>query len=153
MADVLSEREQALRRLLSPYSLVLRLRDAGVVGDVISQYVNVEQGAPNGLYRIAEAKLLAAQKTTHGPPWHIGVEKAWHGYGTAQALVGRLRERADVEAAGLYGNCQKRLMPFYAEVFPDGLLTGTTTLGRRGPAFYFLYREPVSQHAEPTAGQ
>jgi hypothetical protein len=64
MADELSEREQALRRLLSPYSLVLRLRDAGVVGDVISQYVNVEQGAPNGLYRIAEAKLLAAQNAT-----------------------------------------------------------------------------------------
>ena len=62
----LSEREQALRRLPLPYSLALRLRDAGVAADVICQYVNVERAALDGLYRIAEAKLLAAQKTTHG---------------------------------------------------------------------------------------
>jgi hypothetical protein len=43
----------------------LRLRDAGVAADVICQYVNVEQAALDGVYRIAEAKLLAAQKTTH----------------------------------------------------------------------------------------
>ena len=66
MADELSEREQALRRLPLPYSLALRLRDAGVAADVICQYVNVERAALEGLYRIAEAKLLAAQKTTHG---------------------------------------------------------------------------------------
>jgi hypothetical protein len=66
MADELSEREQALRLLPLPYSLALRLRDAGVATDVICQYVNVEQAALDGLYRIAEAKLLAAQKTTHG---------------------------------------------------------------------------------------
>ena len=66
MADELSEREQALRRLPLPYSLALRLRDAGVAADVICQYVNVEQAALDGLYRIAEAKLLAAQKTTDG---------------------------------------------------------------------------------------
>jgi hypothetical protein len=63
MADELSEREQALRRLPLPYSLALRLRDAGVAADVICQYVNIERAALDGLYRIAEAKLLAAQKT------------------------------------------------------------------------------------------
>ena len=64
MADELREREQALRRLPLPYSLALRLRDAGVAADVICQYVNVDQAALDGLYRIAEAKLVAAQKAT-----------------------------------------------------------------------------------------
>jgi hypothetical protein len=64
MAEELSERERALRRLPLAYSLALRLRDAGVAADVICQYVKVEQAAPDGLYRIAEAKLLAAQKAT-----------------------------------------------------------------------------------------
>jgi len=66
MADELSEREQALRRLPLPYSLALRLRDAGVAADVICQYVDIEQAALDGFYRIADAKLLAAQKATHG---------------------------------------------------------------------------------------
>jgi hypothetical protein len=61
MAGERSERE-ALRRLPLTYSLVLRLRDAGVAADVICEYVNVDQGALNGVYRIAEAKLLAAQE-------------------------------------------------------------------------------------------
>lgn len=61
MANELSEREQALRRLPLPYSLALRLRDAGVAADVICEYVNVEQAALDGLYRMADAKLLAAQ--------------------------------------------------------------------------------------------
>ena len=66
MTDELGERELALRRLPLPYSLALRLRDAGVATDVICQYVNIEQAALDGLYRIAEAKLLAAQKATDG---------------------------------------------------------------------------------------
>jgi hypothetical protein len=66
MADELSEREQALRRLPLPYSLALRLRDAGVAAEVICQYINVEQAALDGLYRIGEAKLLAAQKANDG---------------------------------------------------------------------------------------
>jgi len=82
---------------------------------------------------------------------YLGVEKARHGYGAAHALVGRLREHAGARAAGLYGNWQNRLLPFYAEVFPEGALTGTTTLVSGGPAFNFIYREPVSQHAEPAA--
>jgi hypothetical protein len=61
MADELSQRERALRRLPLPYSLALRLRDAGVDVDVICQYVNVEQAGLASLYRMAEAKLVAAQ--------------------------------------------------------------------------------------------
>jgi len=64
MDTELSEREHALRRLPLAYSLALRLRDAGVASDVICQYVNVEQPALDGLYRIAEAKLLAAQRAS-----------------------------------------------------------------------------------------
>ena len=63
MADELSQRERALRRLPLPYSLALRLRDAGVAAEVICQYVNVEQAALDGLYRMADAKLLAVQKS------------------------------------------------------------------------------------------
>jgi len=66
MTDEFRTREQALRRLPLPYSLALRLRDAGVDADVICQYVNVERAALDGLYRIAEAKFLAAQQTTCG---------------------------------------------------------------------------------------
>jgi hypothetical protein len=70
MADELSQRERALRRLPLPYSLALRLRDAGVDVDMICQYVNVEQAALDGLYRMAEAKLVAAQYET---------DYRWHG--------------------------------------------------------------------------
>ena len=64
VADEPSQRERALRRLPLPYSLALRLRDVGVAADVICQYVNVELEALDGLYRIAEAKLLVAQNVT-----------------------------------------------------------------------------------------
>lgn len=64
MSDELSSRERALRRLPLPYSLALRLRDAGVAPDVISEYVAVEQASLGGIYRIAEAKLAAAQQQT-----------------------------------------------------------------------------------------
>jgi hypothetical protein len=64
VADELNQRERALRRLPLPYSLALRLRDAGVAADVICQYVDVEQAALDGLYRMAEAKLVAAQNAT-----------------------------------------------------------------------------------------
>ena len=56
------EREHALRALPLPYSLALRMRDAGVAAEVICQYVKVEQDALEGVYRIAEAKLYAAQE-------------------------------------------------------------------------------------------
>lgn len=54
-------REQALRKLPLPYSLALRLRDAGAAPDVVAEYVGVEVAALDGLYHIAEAKLAAAQ--------------------------------------------------------------------------------------------
>jgi hypothetical protein len=41
VAEELSQRERALRRLPLPYSLALRLRDAGISADVICQYLNV----------------------------------------------------------------------------------------------------------------
>ena len=64
VAEELSQRERALRRLPLPYSLALRLRDAGISADVICQYLNVELAALDGVYRMAEAKLLAAQNVT-----------------------------------------------------------------------------------------
>ena len=68
MADESPLREQALRRLPLPYSLALRLRDVGVSAEVICQYVDIEQDSIDGFYRIAEAKLLAVQKTLNGRP-------------------------------------------------------------------------------------
>ena len=53
-------RERALRKLPLPYSLALRLRDAGVAADAICEYLDVDMAALAGLYRIAEAKLAAA---------------------------------------------------------------------------------------------
>ena len=65
MGDEPSQRERALRRLPLPYSLALRLRDAGVAADVICQYVDVERAALDGLCRVAEANLLAAHQGNH----------------------------------------------------------------------------------------
>lgn len=59
MAEELAERELALRRLPLPYSLALRLRDAGVADEVICEYVGVENDFLDGFYRVAEAKLAA----------------------------------------------------------------------------------------------
>jgi hypothetical protein len=55
VSDELSDREQALRKLLLPYSLALRLRDAGVAAEVIG----VKEAALQSVYRIAKAKLTA----------------------------------------------------------------------------------------------
>lgn len=94
----------------------------------------------------AVAKGVPA-KRRHIYAMYVGVDQAWHGYGAAQAMVDKLCARADAEAAGLYGNCQKKLLPFYADAFPEGAVVGSTTLGRGGPIFYFLYREPMTQGA------
>jgi hypothetical protein len=61
-----SSRERALRKLPLPYSLALRLRDAGAAPDVVAEYVGVEVAALDGLYHLAEAKLASAQK-----PWAV----------------------------------------------------------------------------------
>jgi hypothetical protein len=44
-----------------PYSLALRLREAGVAPEVVSEYVGIDEAALGGVYRIAEAKLSAAE--------------------------------------------------------------------------------------------
>lgn len=62
VVDEPSEREQALRKLPLPYSLALRLRHAGVAPEVICEYLGIEEAAIRGVYRIAEAKLLAARE-------------------------------------------------------------------------------------------
>ena len=51
-----------LRKLPLPYSLALRLRDAGVAPEVVCEYVAVEKDSLDGVYRVAEAKLLAEQQ-------------------------------------------------------------------------------------------
>ena len=61
VADELTSHESALRKLPLPYSLALRLRDAGVAPEVVSEYVGVDEAALEGVYRIAEAKLSAAE--------------------------------------------------------------------------------------------
>jgi hypothetical protein len=66
VAEKLSDREQALRGLPLPYSLALRLRDAGVAADVICEYLNVEQVSLEGIYRLAAAKLRDAQNVSSG---------------------------------------------------------------------------------------
>jgi hypothetical protein len=64
--DECSDREQALRRLPLTYSLALRLRDAGVAPHVICVYVGVEEAFLDGVYRMAEAKLLDAESRPNG---------------------------------------------------------------------------------------
>jgi hypothetical protein len=79
--DELCTREHALRRLPLPYSLALRLRDAGVALEMVGEYLGVEEAALEGVFRIAEAKLVAAQQRTcdeceesaeAGPTPHLG---------------------------------------------------------------------------------
>ena len=60
-SDELSSHESALRKLPLPYSLALRLRDAGVAPEVVSEYVGVDEAALAGIYRIAEAKLISTE--------------------------------------------------------------------------------------------
>jgi hypothetical protein len=60
-SDDLNAREQALRKLPLPYSLALRLRDAGVAPDVVCEYLHIDEASLEGFYHIAEAKLAAAQ--------------------------------------------------------------------------------------------
>jgi len=62
MAPEPHARETALRTLPLPYSLALRLRDAGVAPEVICEYVGVEDASLASIYRVAEAKLAAAQQ-------------------------------------------------------------------------------------------
>lgn len=67
MNDELCARERALRTLPVPYSLALRLRDAGVPAELVCEYVGVEPVGLDGFYRVAEAKLAAAQERNSSP--------------------------------------------------------------------------------------
>jgi hypothetical protein len=62
MADGLSLRELALPKLSLPYSLALTARRGSRCRSGLP-YLDVEQTALHGFYRIAEAKLIAAQDT------------------------------------------------------------------------------------------
>lgn len=55
------DRAAALQRIPRPYSLALRLRDAGVPGTLIADCLDIEPEALGPLLRLAEAKLAAAQ--------------------------------------------------------------------------------------------
>jgi hypothetical protein len=57
----LSPRERALRALPGPYSLGLRLREAGVEPEVICEYLDVELEHLGAFFRLADAKLAAAE--------------------------------------------------------------------------------------------
>lgn len=60
MATHRHNRTEALNRLPLPYSVALRLRDAGIEDAVIAECVGVEQEGLRSLMLIAEAKLAAA---------------------------------------------------------------------------------------------
>jgi hypothetical protein len=66
MDDALTERETALRRLPNPYSLALRLRDAGVDDTLICTYLAIQPEALPALLRLAEAKLAAVRPSAAG---------------------------------------------------------------------------------------
>lgn len=55
-------RTAALRRIPRPYSLALRLRDAGVAGALIAECLDIELEALEPMLRLAEAKLAAIEK-------------------------------------------------------------------------------------------
>jgi hypothetical protein len=71
-----SARERTLRKLPLPYSLALRLRDAGAPPDVICEYLAVPQDRLDGFYRMAEAKFADAQcMTTQHRVGHLPAAK------------------------------------------------------------------------------
>jgi hypothetical protein len=69
MDDGITDREARLRRLPNPYSLALRLRDAGVDDDLICSYLTLEPEALPTFLRLAEAKLTAVQRSRHISPY------------------------------------------------------------------------------------
>jgi hypothetical protein len=67
VGDELCARERAMRKLPLPYSLALRLRDAGVPAELVCEYVGVEPVGLDGFYRVAEAKLASAHERNSSP--------------------------------------------------------------------------------------
>jgi len=66
MSSTADPRVEALRRLPATYSLVLRLRDAGLAEDLIAECLGIEPVALAPMLLLAEAKLAAA--LGEGPP-------------------------------------------------------------------------------------
>jgi hypothetical protein len=60
VATYRQSRDDALNRLPLPYSVALRLRDAGIEDAVIAECVGVEPEGLTTLMQIARAKLAAA---------------------------------------------------------------------------------------------
>lgn len=56
-SSVNDDRAAAIRRLPQSYSLALRLRDAGVSGELIAECVGIEPEGVGPLFEVAEAKL------------------------------------------------------------------------------------------------
>lgn len=59
MCEAADPRVEALRRLPAAHSLALRLRDAGVPGELIAECLGTEPEALGPLLVVAEAKLAA----------------------------------------------------------------------------------------------
>ena len=59
MCEAAYPRAEALRRLPVAHSLALRLRDAGLSGELIAECLGIEPEALGPLLVVAEAKLAA----------------------------------------------------------------------------------------------
>jgi hypothetical protein len=59
MCAAADPRVEALQRLPTAHSLALRLRDAGVAGELIAECLGIEPEALGSLLVVAEAKLAA----------------------------------------------------------------------------------------------
>ncbi len=55
------DRAAALSRIPRAYALALRLRDAGVAGALIAEWLDIEPEALEPMLRLAEAKLAAIE--------------------------------------------------------------------------------------------
>lgn len=65
MIGVMSEsRRAALEQIPRPYSLALRLRDAGVPAALIADCLDIAPEAVDSLLRVAEAKLTTVQSNS-----------------------------------------------------------------------------------------
>ena len=81
----------------------------------------------------AEAAVARGKpKDRHLYVMYIGIDEAFQGYGATRSLSKRTRS-AVTEEVGVYFSCKKSLIPFYLDAIPEATLTGTTTLGKRGP--------------------
>ncbi len=57
-----AHRAESLQRLPLPYATALRMRDAGIAGEVIAECVGVDPDALPNFMRVADAKLAAVSE-------------------------------------------------------------------------------------------